>query len=101
MKALAAPAAILFVLTGTQLSAGDIERACLGSDRAAANRALCGCIQDAADLTLSTKDQRRAASFFRDPHRAQEVRQSDRRSDEAFWGRYKQFGETAQSFCRS
>lgn len=81
-------------------AAGDIERACLGSERAAGNRALCGCIQDAADLTLSTRDQRRAATFFADPHRAQEVRQSDRRSDEVFWDRYRQFGEAAESFCR-
>ncbi len=101
MKASAALAASLFIVTSIPASAGTIERACLSSDRAAASRSLCGCIQDAADLTLSTKDQRRAASFFNDPHRAQVVRQSDRRTDEAFWGRYKQFGETAQSFCRS
>lgn len=82
------------------VAAGDIERACLGSERASGNRALCGCIQDAADLTLSTSDQRRAAGFFRDPHQAQVVRQSDRRSDEVFWDRYKQFGEAAETFCR-
>lgn len=85
----------IFMLS-TPVAAGDIERACLGSDRAAANRALCGCIQDAADLTLSTQDQRRAAGFFADPHRAQEVRQSDER----FWDRYKDFGATAETFCR-
>ena len=92
---------LLFVITlGNSAFAGDIERACLGSDRSAANGPLCGCIQDAADLTLSTSDQRRAAAFFRDPHRAQEVRQSDRRADEVFWGRYKEFGEAAETFCR-
>ncbi|MDJ1006836.1 MAG: hypothetical protein QNJ13_03345 [Paracoccaceae bacterium] len=92
---------IAFLLLPGAVAAGDIERACLGSDRAGGNRALCGCIQDAADLTLSSKDQRRAAGFFRDPHRAQAARQSDRRSDEVFWDRYQRFGETAETFCRS
>lgn len=85
----------------TPVSAGTIERACLGSDRPGTSRSLCNCIQDAADLTLSTRDQRLAATFFRDPHRAQEVRTSDRRSDEAFWDRYRSFGSTAEAFCRS
>lgn len=87
------------VVLGTSVMAGDIERACMRSDRPA-SRALCGCIQDAADLTLTTKDQRRAAGFFADPHQAQVVRQSSRRADEVFWDRYKQFGEAAESFCR-
>jgi len=88
----------IFLLPGA-VAAGDIERACLGSERAGGNRALCGCIQDAADLTLSTRDQRRAAGFFADPDATQVVRQSDRRSDEVFWDRYRRFGETAESFC--
>ena len=41
-----------------------------------------------------------AAEFFDDPHRAQEIRQSDRRSHEAFWQRYKNFGQTAEIFCQ-
>lgn len=79
--------------------AGQIERACNGSNRAEANPQLCGCIQQAADLTLTPRDQRRAAKFFGDPHEAQEIRQSDRASDEAFWERYQAFGETAAVFC--
>ena len=77
----------------------DIEQACIKSVRGAGNRALCGCIQDAANLTLTTKDQRLAATFFADPHRAQEIRQSDRRNHEAFWERYQNFGQTAETFC--
>ena len=100
MTRLAVLAAAAFTFA-TPLTAGTIERACLGSDRPGASRALCGCIQDAADLTLSNSDQRRAAGFFRDPHSAQEVRTSDRGSDEAFWLRYREFGSTAESFCRS
>ena len=79
--------------------AGTIERACLKSGRSAANRALCGCIQDVADLTLSGRDQKLAATFFKDPHKAQEVRQSDRSSHELFWKRYKAFGATAETYC--
>ncbi len=77
-----------------------IERACLKSDRSGVSRSLCGCIQDAADLTLSGKDQKLAASFFRDPQKAQDIRQSDRRSHEDFWQRYRTFGSTAEAFCR-
>ncbi len=83
----------------TVASADVIARACMSSGRTAANSQLCSCIQQAADMTLSNRDQRRAAKFFRDPHEAQEVRQSDRRTDEEFWLRYKSFGETAEAFC--
>lgn len=83
----------------TAASAGPIERACNQSARAGGNRALCGCIQQAADRTLTSRDQTRAAGFFTDPHEAQEVRQSDRRSDEEFWQRYKHFGATAEAYC--
>ena len=98
------PIAVAVALLAAGLSspshAGAIERACLSSDRPGISRAVCGCIQEAADLTLSTRDQRKAAAFFRDPHRAQEIRTSDRRSDEEFWKRYRAFGETAETFCR-
>nr|WP_319247524.1 hypothetical protein [uncultured Celeribacter sp.] len=86
-------------LTPLSASAGTIERACLSSDRAANNRALCGCIQQVADLTLSRGDQRQAAKFFKDPQKAQDIRQSDNSSHESFWRRYKAFGETASQYC--
>jgi hypothetical protein len=79
--------------------AGSIDNACMSAGRAGANRALCGCIQQVADQSLSRSDQRRAAKFFKDPHMSQEVRQSDRASDEAFWLRYKQFGDLAEAYC--
>jgi len=79
--------------------AGLIERACLGSDRPAVTRALCGCIQAVADKTLSGSDQRLAAEFFADPHRAQVIRQSDVTAHEVFWERYKNFGATATKSC--
>jgi hypothetical protein len=79
--------------------AGVIESACLKSNRPEASRALCGCIQDAADLTLSRNEQRLAASFFKDPQKAQDVRMSKKDAHNAFWERYKNFGATAAAYC--
>ena len=69
------------------------------SGRAAANRSLCRCIQGVADATLTRGDQRRAARFFRDPHQAQEVRMSKSAADNAFWARYRAFGDMAETYC--
>lgn len=99
MKRLACLVAIL-ANVAQPLSAEPIETACLKSERSRGQRALCGCIQDAANLTLSPRDQKLAATFFSDPHRAQDVRQSSRRSDSAFWERYENFSQTAQTFCQ-
>jgi len=79
--------------------ASQIERACNQSGLDAANRALCGCIQDVANLTLSGSDQKLASTFYADPQKAQDIRQSDRIGHEQFWDRYKEFGETAKAFC--
>lgn len=98
MNRLAIASAAL-LLTAPFAAAGPIDSACNASSRAAANRALCGCIQQVANMTLSNADQRRAAGFFRNPHQAQEVRMSKSNADNAFWGRYKQFADTAQRYC--
>lgn len=95
----AAVAALLLPLLQTAAHAGPIERACLRSDRDAANRAVCACIQQVADMTLRGGDQRRAAKFFADPDRAHETWMSQRASDDAFWERYKNFGATAEAYC--
>jgi hypothetical protein len=92
-------AAVVFTCAAQVAQAGTIERACLSSDRRAASRSLCNCIQRAADMTLTYRDQRTASKFFKDPHKAQEVRQSGGTSNEAFWRRYKAFGQTAQASC--
>lgn len=93
-------ATLLAPVVASAVQAGPISRACLGSGRKAANTGLCNCIQSVADAALTRSDQRLAARFFRDPHRAQEIRQSDRASHEAFWLRYKQFGSKAEAACR-
>ena len=95
----AAVAALVFPLLLTVSHAGPIERACLRSDRDAANRSVCSCIQQVADMTLRGGDQRRAAKFFSDPDRAHETWMSQRESDDAFWERYKNFGATAEAYC--
>ncbi len=93
-------ATALAVMCSGAAYAGTIERACLGSERAAGNRALCGCLQLAANSTLDANDQRMAARFFKDPHMAQEIRQSDNAGHAVFWKRYKSFGSFAEATCR-
>lgn len=92
--------AMALALPASQVQAKVIEKACLKSSRRGVSKTLCGCIQEAADLTLTRKDQKMAASFFKDPHRAQEIRQSDDDSHESFWKKYKSFGATAETYCR-
>ncbi len=79
--------------------AGPMEKACLNSDRRGATRAVCSCIQQVADMTLKGGDQRKAARFFADPDRAQDVRMSSKSADDAFWDRYRNFGSTAEAYC--
>ncbi|MFN3208427.1 MAG: hypothetical protein ACE369_05405 [Roseovarius sp.] len=79
---------------------GPISKACLASDRKARSQALCGCIQAAANRTLTGGEQSRAAALYRDPHKAQEIRQSDRGRDESFWKAYRAYGDLAEQMCR-
>lgn len=100
-KSLAIPA-IAFataMAVSTPVSAGKIENACNASDRRASSRSLCSCIQSVADQLLTRREQSTAAKFFKDPHQAQEIRQSDNSRDEKFWVRYKQFGSVASRRC--
>ena len=90
----------MFLCISGPAAAAPIQAACLKSDRGAGKRALCSCVQKVADTTLSTRDQRLAASFFADPHRAQEIRQSSSRRHAEFWERYKIFGARAERYCR-
>ncbi|MDA5092493.1 hypothetical protein O2N63_00120 [Aliiroseovarius sp. KMU-50] len=89
------------VVASTPVSAGSIQKACLSADRSSASRNLCGCIEDVAGAMLSRSEQSRVVKFFKDPHKSQELRQSDRRTDEKFWQKYKQFGEAVSTYCKS
>jgi hypothetical protein len=94
-------AAAATVLGSGSAIAGPIGNACMDSPRARGNAALCRCIQAAADATLTRAEQRRAARFFRDPHRAQETRASTTEADNQFWRRYVSFGQLAEGQCAS
>ena len=85
---------------GNRGATGDISSACLAANRSAANPALCSCVQQVANQSLSTSDQTRAASFFADPQLAQDTRQSDSWSDERFWVRYRAFTDLATEICQ-
>jgi len=99
MKILLVVATLVATSLPVIASAGPVEQACNRSSRDAANRALCNCIGQVADMALRGSDQRRAASFFKDPDRAQQVKMSQRDADDAFWDRYKVFGEQAEARC--
>lgn len=94
-----AAVAALGLFIGAAAEAGPIQSACNRSDRAAASPAMCGCLQQVADMTLRGADQKRAARFFTDPEQAQEVRMSTSDRDNAFWDRYKNFAATAEAYC--
>lgn len=94
----AALAAVLS-LGATAASAGPIEQACNRSSRDAASPPVCNCIQQAADATLRSADQRRAAQLINDPDKAHKTWLSQNNRDDAFWERYKQFGAMAEQYC--
>jgi len=71
----------------------------MDANRRAATPALCSCVQQVANQSLSGRDQARAAVFFEEPQLAQDTRQSDRAGDEAFWLRYRAFSDRARETC--
>lgn len=92
-------AGAVVVLIPATAMAGPIDRACNASPRKQKSSALCACIQAVADQALTRSEQRQAARFFRDPHRAQETRQSSSPAHARFWKRYRAFGEQAEQRC--
>ncbi len=80
-------------------ASGPINSACLASDRTARSRQLCGCIQAVANQTLTGSQQSRAVAFYGNPQQAQDVRQSDRASDEQFWQAYRAYSDRAKLVC--
>ncbi len=79
---------------------GEIGKACVASDRSAANPRLCSCIQQAANRHLNQRDQELAATFFGDEELANDIKINDSRSADAFWARYRDFTRTAERSCR-
>ncbi len=96
--AAAIAAALAFAVPAVAV-AGPIENACNRSDRPGATRAMCRCVDQVARQHMTRAEQRRAARFFRDPQRAQDVRMSRRAGDSEFWQRYRAFGAAAERAC--
>lgn len=78
---------------------GPIYSACMSSDRKARSRALCGCIQAVANTDLTAGDQRVVATFWDDPQKVQDIRQSDRPNNERLWRSYKAYGGRVERLC--
>nr|WP_246414426.1 arginine transporter [Yoonia ponticola] len=78
---------------------GRVAKACVDADRSAASTRLCSCVQRVADQSLNASDQALAVKFFEDPQLAQDTRQSDNTSNEAFWLRYRAFANSASRQC--
>lgn len=87
-------------LTTSTLASGAIGRACMASERGAADAVLCGCIQAVADQVLSPAEQQRGAQLFLAPHKAQEIRASERQSDTHFWEKWQIMAEGAAASCQ-
>lgn len=86
-------------LSPAPAAAGFIGNACLKANRPSSSRALCDCIDRVAKQEMTRQQQKKAARFFSDPHKAQQVRQSDRPSDEKLWQSYKAFSQKATKTC--
>jgi hypothetical protein len=91
--------ALAFAVMGSGAMGGPIEAACNKSDRKASSRPMCSCIQQVADKTLAGSDQRRAADLIKNPEKAHKTWQSQSNRDDAFWERYKLFGDYAEKYC--
>ncbi|MFY2823956.1 hypothetical protein [Ruegeria sp. MALMAid1280] len=89
----------LTAVAPTPGEAAQIKRACLASDRTAATRDRCSCIQRVANQALTRSDQKTVAKWFSDPHQAQELKMSKAARDDALWDRYRNFGQMAQAIC--
>ncbi len=80
---------------GSYHAVGVISQACMASGRSQANGPVCSCVQAAANETLNSSDQSRAAALFGDPEKAEELRMSGA----SFWDRYREFSDRAKEMC--
>jgi len=83
----------------TQIAYGPISKACMASGREGSSEQLCGCIQSAANQTLTHWQQSRAAAFYDNPGLAQQIRTSDGPTDVTFWDAYAAYGKKAEKQC--
>ncbi len=81
-------------------AAGPIQSACKANHRTRASSARCGCVQAAANMTLSADQQRQGVRFFDDPEVLQRMKLSDSVANERFWDSWARFAETAEAICQ-
>ena len=96
---LAGTCVALFIFSGQIVVAGTVQQACLMAQSTKANNRVCRFIQNAADATLSSKDQSIAAAIIRNPDNVTDIKSSKRRTHARFMESYSQFGELARAFC--
>lgn len=85
--------------SSVQFANGPIAQACMRAGRKQSSRSKCGCVQAVANRSLSRAEQQRGASFFANPQRAQDTRQSDNPASERLWRNWKDFGVSAAKQC--
>lgn len=76
-----------------------IEQTCLASARDAVNPTLCGCIQDIANIALSSAEQAIVHDFLLDPSKSETIRQSKQKQHRAFWQHYVAFSKLTARYC--
>jgi hypothetical protein len=83
-----------------RFASGPIQTACRAQPRGNASIAKCGCVQAAADLTLSRDEQKQGARFFQNPELLQQMKLSDTPKNERLWYTWERFAQTAETLCR-
>jgi hypothetical protein len=82
-----------------RFASGPIGAACnIHRTRTTSSRK-CGCIQAAANLTLTQEEQQRSVRFFAEPELLQRIKLSDTPANERFWYAWARFAETAEAMC--
>ena len=78
--------------------AGPTQRACLTVERSPGPK-VCACAQAVADVTLSSRDQKLAASIIREPDLFQKYRKDKSRRAQGFVERYRTWGARVEEAC--
>jgi hypothetical protein len=76
------------------------DRQCLQRlARSKGDRAMCTCIQQAADRTLEPRRTAPRRAVLQGPGRGAAGPHVEIRRDNEFWARYRAFGDMAEAFC--
>lgn len=100
MPEAASPQTLVDLASAPRFAQGPIGTACKIHNRQVATARKCGCIQAAADITLSQAQQQRASRFFAEPELLQQIKLSDTPPNERFWETWARFADTAEVLCK-